>query len=93
LKWKINKDDELVLSFDDIEVAGKETATIAVNMSFTEEFDNLNKSVQYYINDLTKFNAVDKKTGARVSEDTVNNKDLVTLRQADPAKWTVYTFK
>jgi hypothetical protein len=75
LKWNINKSDELVLSFDEVEVEGKETATIAVNMSFTEEFDNFgaNGKVQYYIADLTKFNAIDKKTETRVSQDPASD--------------------
>ena len=89
LKWKINKDDELVVSFDEVEVAGKETATIAVNMSFNEEFDKFGESVQYYIAELSKFNATDKKTGTRVSQD--NEGTIESLREN--AKWTVYTFK
>jgi len=88
LKWNINKSDELVISFNEVEIAWKETATIAVSMSFTEEFDNFWKSVQYYIADLTKFNAIDKKTETRVSDPT---KTLEALRANK--KWTVYTFK
>ncbi len=102
LKWSINKDDELVVSFDEVEVEGKKTASIAVNMSFTEEFDNFNQSVQYYIKDITKFNATDKKTGTRVSQDesldTNGNKIytveyLATTIATNNSKWTTYTFK
>jgi hypothetical protein len=102
LKWSINKDDELVVSFDEVEVEGKKTASIAVNMSFTEEFDNFNQSVQYYIKDITKFNATDKKTGTRVSQDesldTNGNKIytveyLATTIATANSKWTTYTFK
>jgi hypothetical protein len=57
-------------------------------MSFTEEFDKFGNSVQYYIKDLTKFNAIDKKTETRVSDPT---KTLEALRANK--KWTAYKFK
>ena len=89
VKWNINKDDELVVSFDEVEVAGKETATIAVNMSFSEDFENfgaLKWIVQYRIKNISNFNAVDKKTGTRIGEDATN--DLASIA----AKWTTYQF-
>jgi hypothetical protein len=57
-------------------------------MSFTEEFDKFKESVQYYIADLTKFNAIDKKTETRVSD---IDKTLDALKTNK--KWTIYTFK
>ena len=85
LKWSFNKDDELVISFDDVEIAGKETATIVVKMSLNEEFDNIGAWVAYYIEDLTKFNATDKKTGTRVSQDPE--------KRIEDINWTAYQFK
>jgi hypothetical protein len=85
LKWNINKDDELVVSFSEIEVEGKKTVSIAVNMSFNEEFDNFGESVNYKIKQLSNFNATDKKTGTRVSESQAKPLANVT--------WATYTFK
>jgi len=85
LKWNFNKSDELVISFDEVEIAGKETATIVVNMSLNEEFDNIGAWSMYYIEDLTKFNAVDKKTGTRVSQDPE--------KKIEDINWTAYQFK
>ena len=85
LKWNINKDDELVVSFSEIEVEGKKTVSIAVNMSFNEEFDNFGESVNYKIKQLSNFNATDKKTGTRVSESTTKPLSAVN--------WATYTFK
>jgi hypothetical protein len=85
LKWSFNKSDELVISFDDVEVAGKETVTIAVSMSLSEEFDNIGESSKYYIEDLTKFNATDKKTGTRISQD--DDHKITSIN------WTTYVFK
>ena len=92
LKWNINKDDELVISFSEIEVAGKETATIAVNMSFNEEFDKFNQAVTYYIEKLSNFNATDKKTETRVSEDPAYSIALLAAKLAQANGWTEYTF-
>ena len=93
LKWNINKDEELVISFNEVEVAGKETATIAVNMSFTEEFDNFGESSKYYIKELSNFNAIDKKTETRVSQDETKDQgvELYTVK-ALKDKMTTYKF-
>lgn len=84
LKWNINKNDELVVSFDEVEVAGKETITIAVSMSFNEEFDNFGETVTYGITQLSNFNATDKKTGTRVSQSSD--------KPIENVNWTKYTF-
>ena len=93
LKWKFNKDEELVVSFNEVEIAGKETATIVVNMSFTEEFDNFGESSNFYISDLSNFNAIDKKTETRVSQDETKDQgvELYTIA-ALKAKMTTYYF-
>ncbi len=90
LKWNINKDDELVVSFDEIEVAGKETATIAVNMSFNEEFDNFGKASTYYISKLSNFNAIDKKTESRVSQ--ADGYTIEGIQKHAANWWTTYIF-
>jgi hypothetical protein len=92
LKWNVNKDRELVISFKDAEIEPKHDATIAVSMSFNEEFDTFG-SMQYEIknadvaNDLTYFSAIDKKTETRVSQDTTKS------LQSTHGQWTIYTFK
>jgi len=85
LKWNINKDDELVVSFDNIEISAKQTSTFAVSMSFNDDFDQFGYSIQYEIAGMEKFNAVDKKTESRVSPADGKGPAAVT--------WTVYTVK
>jgi len=83
LKWKINKDDELVISFSDVEISAKQTSTFAVKASFNEDFNEFGYSIQYNIADMTKFNALDKKTESRVTaQDTYLPSDIT---------WTTYT--
>jgi hypothetical protein len=54
-------------------------------MSLNEEFDNIGAWSMYYIEDLTKFSAVDKKTGTRVSQDPE--------KPIEGINWTAYQFK
>jgi hypothetical protein len=60
-------------------------------MSFNEEFDTFG-NLQFRIkgsstNDLSYFNAIDKKTETRISQDSTKN------LQSIASSWTVYTFK
>jgi len=68
-----------------------------VNMSFNEEFDNFNSSVSYYIKQLSNFNATDKKTGTRVSQDESNGKAYTIETLAEKIGiangWNTYIFK
>ena len=64
-KYSVNRDQELTISFDEIELAAKKNAIFVVSVSFSEDFDDYSKSTSYGIAD-GDFNAVEKKTGARV---------------------------
>ena len=85
LKWNINKEDELVLSFKDVELAAKQNSTFVVKASFNEDFDQFDYSIQYNIASMDKFNAIDKKTESRVKMSTEKPLSSVT--------WTTYTIK
>jgi hypothetical protein len=39
LKWEVNKDRDLVVSFDEAEIEPKHDATFTVSMSFNEELN------------------------------------------------------
>jgi len=71
LKYTANRDDELVISFNTIELAAKEKATFVVNASLSEEFDEYDTVVRYETSS-EDVNAVEKKTWARVQV-SVNN--------------------
>jgi hypothetical protein len=64
-KYSVNRDQELTISFDETELAAKKNAIFVVSASFSEDFDDYSKSTFYGIAD-GDFNAVEKKTGARV---------------------------
>ena len=69
VKWvkaSMNKEDQLVVSFNDYELAAKESVTFSVNVSF-EDFDDYGTTVKLWLADSTDFSAVEKKTGARIS--------------------------
>ena len=69
VKWvkaSMNKEDQLVISFNDYELAAKESVTFSVNVSF-EDFDEYGAEVKLWLAKSTDFNAVEKKTGARIS--------------------------
>ena len=85
LKWNINKEDELVISFKDVELAAKQNSTFVVKASFNEDFDQFDYSIQYNIASMDKFNAIDKKTESRVKMSTDKPLSKVT--------WTTYTIK
>jgi hypothetical protein len=67
LKYNVNKSKELVISFDDVEVAAKKNVTFVVSVSFTDDFDDYGRWIQYAIEKESNFNAVEKKTGARLT--------------------------
>ena len=67
LKFNVNKSKELVISFDDVEVAAKKNVTFVVSISFSDDFDDYARWIQYSIDKESNFNAVEKKTGARLT--------------------------
>ena len=63
LEASVNKDNELVVSFKDVEVAAKKKAEVIVKVSLTEDFDDFGTDITYKLKD---FVAVDGKVEARV---------------------------
>ena len=82
LKYSVNKDDELVISFDDVEIDMNKNVTFVVSLSFSE-FDDYGESIAYYVAETTDFNAVEKKNWTRVT---------VTWDVASGAQAKIYTF-
>ena len=76
LKYSVNKDDELVISFDDVTIDINKNATFVISASF-KEFDDYGEIVKYYIAETADVNAVEKKNGTRV------NLDLTAAGKAD----------
>ena len=66
LKWKTDKDGKLTVSFNESEIDMNKRATYVVSASF-KELDEYNKTIQYYLDSTTDFNALEKKTSARVT--------------------------
>jgi hypothetical protein len=64
LKASVNKDDELVVSFNDVEVAAKKKAEVIVKISLADDFDTFGNTVKYQLKD---FVAVDGKVESRVA--------------------------
>ena len=87
LKYSTNKSKELVISFDEVEIAAKKNGTFVVNMTLTDDFDEYNKTVNAYIASTDKFSAVDKKTESRVR---ISN-DMTAASWLEA--WPTYTFK
>ena len=82
----INKDDELVISFNnDVEISAKANVEFTVEASFTEGFDAYESSIIYAIAEWAHFNAIDAKTESRVS--------MPTDREIAAYSWPTYTFK
>lgn len=67
LKYSVNKSKELVISFDDVEVAAKKNVTFIVNISFSDDFDDYGRWITYAIEKQSNFNAIEKKTWARLT--------------------------
>ena len=68
-KYNVNRDKQLVVSFDNVEVAAKKNVEFTVEMSFNSDFEDYGKTIQYAIAKTTDFNAVDAKTESRVKPD------------------------
>ena len=66
-KASVNKDDELVVSFnEDVEIDINKKVTFVLSASF-KDFDDYGESVSYYIAEDADFNAVEKKNETRVN--------------------------
>jgi hypothetical protein len=100
LKTSFNKDDELVVSFNDVEVAARKNVTFAVSANLGNEFDEYTKTIAYAIQDSDDVSALEKKTGARVSVTSNAGTATVTwdavakkrVNGANDWSWPVYTF-
>ncbi len=65
LKFNVNKDDQLVISFDELTIDMNKSALFVITASF-KDFDDYGKNVAYYLKEKSDINAVEKKTGARL---------------------------
>lgn len=79
LSYNVTKDNEIVLSWNAIEVAINKDVQIVVSIAM-EGFDEFGKAVRLTLADTGDLNATEKKTGARVTFDN------------DPDAAKVYTF-
>ena len=68
LKYSVNKDDELVISFDEVTIDINKNATFVISASF-KEFDDYGETIAYYVAETADVNAVEKKNGTRVQLD------------------------
>jgi hypothetical protein len=68
LKYSVNKDDKLVVSFDELSIEMNKSKLFVISASF-EEFDDYGEAVAYYLEAESDINAVEKKTGARLTVD------------------------
>jgi hypothetical protein len=66
LKYSVNKDDELVISFDELTIEMNKSKLFVISASF-EDFDDYGEGVAYYLARESDINAVEKKTGARLT--------------------------
>lgn len=82
LKYSISKDNELVLSWNTIEVAINKDVQLVVSVAL-EGLDEFGKNIRLVLDETADLNAVEKKTGARVS---------VVAPKANDYSWKVYTF-
>jgi hypothetical protein len=84
LKFTANKDNELVVSFDDVEIAINKNAQFVTSIAM-ENFDDYGYVARLVLKTSGDFKAIEKKTGSRVS---VKNGD--TLETAE--NWKTYKF-
>ena len=84
LKFTANKDNELVVSFDDVEIAINKNAQFVTSIAM-ENFDDYGYVARLVLKSSGDFKAIEKKTGSRVS---VKNGD--TLETAE--NWKTYKF-
>jgi hypothetical protein len=82
LKYNVTKDNEIVLSWDTIEVAINKDVQLVVSIAM-ENLDEFGKNVRLVLDETADLNAVEKKTGARVT---------VIAPKASDNSWKVYTF-
>jgi hypothetical protein len=82
LKFNVTKDNELVLNWDTIEVEINKDVQLVVSIAM-ENLDKFGNVVRLVLNEQGDLNAVEKKTGARVSVDAPVKMDH---------SWRVYTF-
>ena len=66
LKFSVNKDDQLVITFDDMTIDMNKSALFVISASF-KDFDDYGKTVAYYLEKDSDINAVEKKTWARLT--------------------------
>ena len=85
LKWEINKLNELVVSFNEVEIVNNKDGNFAVNVELSEDFSQFGNKIQYKLEGLSKFNATDKKTESRVKS-TQTDDQILAL------SWNTYTF-
>ncbi len=64
--WDINSKDEVKINFDSIDIETRSSATFAVNFIFVKDLEDLGKTIQLTMA-TADFNAIEKKTGARVT--------------------------
>ena len=65
LKYSINKDDQLVVSFDELTIDMNKSKLFVISASLAD-FDDYGEAVAYYLAAEADFNAAEKKTGARL---------------------------
>ena len=82
LKYSVTKDNEIVLSWNTIEVAINKDVQLVVSVAM-EGLDEYGKIVRLVLDETGDLNAVEKKTGARVT---------VKAPAASNNSWKVYTF-
>ena len=73
LKFSVNKDDQLVITFDDMTIDMNKSALFVISASF-KDFDDYGKTVAYYLEKDSDINAVEKKTWARLTVDGARKK-------------------
>ena len=77
LKFSTDK-RKLTVSFDDVEIAAKQSANIVLSMSLTDFDNNYGSNIDFTLTD-TDFNAVEAKTSVRVQLTKANGTALWTL--------------
>ena len=81
LKYNVNKDDELVISFDDVNVDLNKKVVFVISASF-KDFDAYGDTIKYYVAETSDINAIEKKNGTRVGLDiSAAGKDKAKLHK------------
>ena len=60
-------DDEITVSFDEVEVEAKATAIFAMNIELSDDFDEMESTVLFELEEASDLKVSEKKTGARVT--------------------------